>query len=353
VHADGEDLTHLEGREAVRYIEDRDPKKPFFLYVPFTAPHSPMQAPAETIEKYAALPRAGYRRTYAAMVDEMDQAIASILNALDRQGITNETIVLFVSDNGGANIFGGRNTPLRGNKGDTLEGGIRAPHVKRWPDKHDAGTDLSQTMTAMDVLPTLARAANVRVPTTAELDGVSIWPALSRDHPIPRPKPVGFVSEIPLPGVIHAAIFDGRWKLVQIIQERQTETRVRNFLFDIEDDPNEENDLSKRHGAVLQRMQRLMTEWRKGHPMGGTRGTLVAHPGWVAPVSWAEAVLPSSLMQEEWRNELPFSKELFDATEHRGVLVDEKTKRRLIDASEKMRAKQAAESAADGSAANN
>lgn len=347
VHADGEYLTHLEGREAVRYIEDRDPKKPFFLYVPFTAPHSPMQAPAETIEKYAALPRSGYRRTYAAMVDEMDQAIAGVLEALDRQNIANETIVLFVSDNGGSNVFGGRNTPLRGNKGDTWEGGIRVPAVMRWPEKLDAGQTMGQMMTAMDVLPTLARAANVRVPTTADLDGISIWPALSRNHPIARRKPVGFVSEIPLPGVIHTAIFDGRWKLVQIIQERQTETRVRNFLFDIEDDPNEENDLSKRHGAVLSKMQRLMAEWRKTHPMGGTRGTLVAHPGWVAPQSWAEAVLPSSLMQEEWKNELPFSKELFDATEHRGVLVDEKTKRRLIEASEKMRAKQASESAAD------
>ena len=78
--------------------------------------------------------------------------------------------------------------------------------------------------------------------------------------------------------------------------------------------------------------------------MGGTRGTLVAHPGWVAPISWAEAVLPANLLQKEWRNELPFSKELFDATEHRGVLVDPKTKRRLIESSEKKRLEQAASS---------
>ena len=84
-----------------------------------------------------------------------------------------------------------------------------------------------------------------------------------------------------------------------------------------------------------------MIDWRKQHPLGGTRGTLVAHPGWVAPRDWAEAVLPSSLLQEDWTNELPFSKELFDATEHRGMLTDEKTKRRLIEQSEAMRKQQA------------
>ena len=153
------------------------------------------------------------------MVDEMDQAIGGILEALDRQEIENETIVLFVSDNGGSNVFGGTNTPLRGNKGDTFEGGIRVPAVMRWPERIEGGTVMAQMTTAMDVLPTLARAASVRIPTTATLDGISVWSALSRNHPILRTKPVGFVSEIPLPGLIHSAIFDGRWKLVQIIQE--------------------------------------------------------------------------------------------------------------------------------------
>ena len=79
----------------------------------------------------------------------------------------------------------------------------------------------------------------------------------------------------------------------------------------------------------------------------GVPGTLVAHPGWVAPRDWAEAVLPSELMQEDWQNELPFSKELYDATEHRGMLTDEKTKRRLIDQSEALRRRQAEASRAE------
>ena len=334
-------LTHLEAREAVRFIVERDRSKPFLLYVPFTAPHSPMQAPEATIEKYASLPRTDYRRTYAAMVDEMDQAIGRILDTLDEEGIADDTIVLFFSDNGGSNIFGGTNTPLRGQKGQTFEGGIRVPAVLRWPSRLEAGSVMDQRMAVTDVIPTLARAASVRLPTTADLDGENMWPALHRDQKVPRRRALGFVSEIPIPGLIHTAIFEGRWKLVQVIQERQTETLVRNFLFDIEADPNETNDLSQRYGAVLQRMQRLMSDWRKQHPLGGTRGTLVAHPGWVAPRDWAEAVLPSSLLQEDWTNELPFSKELFDATEHRGMLTDEKTKRRLIEQSEAMRKQQA------------
>lgn len=340
VRADGQYLTHLEAAEAVRFIKERDPKKPFFLYVPFTAPHSPMQAPPETIAKYENLPRKNFRRTYAAMVDEMDQAIGRILQTLDDEGLANDTIVLFMSDNGGSDVFGGDNTPLRGYKGTTFEGGIRVPAVIRWPGRFEGGRVIDEMTTVMDVMPTLARAAGVRMPTTADLDGVSFWAALSRDQPVARSKPVGFVSEIPVPGRIHTAIFDGRWKLVQIIQERQTETLVENHLFDIENDPNEEDDLSGRHVAVLQRMQRLMSEWRRQHPLGGTRGTLVAHPGWVAPRDWAEAVLPASMLQTDWKNELPFSKELFDATEERGVLVDAKTKRRLIEESERRRREQ-------------
>jgi len=340
IHEPGKYLTHLEGREAVRFIRERDLNKPFFLYVPFTAPHSPMQAPQATIDKYESLPRASFRRTYAAMVDEMDQQIGLILDALDEQEIADNTIVLFFSDNGGSNIFGGVNTPLRGQKGQTFEGGVRVPAVIRWPDDLDGGGVVTQMMTVMDVMPTLTKAARVRMPTTAKLDGINMWPAIHADRTVPRIRPVGFVSEIPLPGIIHTAIYDGRWKLVQILREKQTEIVVEEFLFDIEADPNEEMDFSHRHGAVLARMQRLMSEWRRQHPMAGTRGTLVAHPGWVAPKDWAAAVTPTRLLQSEWKSELSFSKELFDATEDRGVLVDDRTKREMIWAQDKRQREQ-------------
>ena len=341
VDATGQYLTHLEAQEAVRTIHERDRSKPFFLYVPFTAPHSPMQAPKATIDKYEKLPLAGYRRVYAAMVDEMDQAIGQILAALDEEEIAEETIVFFASDNGGTNAFGGVNAPLRGFKGQTFEGGIRVVAAIRWPDRLEAGGRLEAMMTVMDVMPTLASAVGAPIRSSVELDGLDLWPAIARSQRVARTKPVGFASEIPLPGTIHLAIFDGRFKLVQVLQELQTETKVQNLLFDIEADPEEKDDLAGRHPAVLQRMQRLLSEWRRQHPMAGTRSTLVAPPGWVAPKDWALAVTPSSLLQPSWKNELPFSKEILDATAQRGVLVDEATKKELLERDERRRRRQA------------
>lgn len=195
----------------------------------------------------------------------------------------------------------------------------------------------------MDLMPTLASAAGVPIRSAVRLDGIDMWPAIARDQQVLREKPVGFVSEIPLPGVIHLALFDGRFKLVQVLQERQAETRVANYLFDIDADPYEKTDLAGQHPAVLQRMQRLLSEWRSQHPMAGTRTTLVAPPGWLAPKDWALAVVPSSLLQSSWKNELPFSKEILDATAHRGVLVDEATKKELLeqDARRKRRQREA------------
>jgi arylsulfatase A-like enzyme len=335
VFAEGEYLTHLEAGEAVRFIRERDHERPFLLYVPFTAPHSPMQAPEETIEKYASLPLEKNRRIYAAMVDEMDRGIGRILDALDEEELARDTIVLFFSDNGGSSIYGGVNTPLKGEKGQTFEGGIRVPAVVRWPDRLEAGGEMAQMTTVMDVLPTLAAAAEVELGETDELDGQDMWPALARGEERPRRQPVGFASEIPIPGLIHLAIFDGRWKLVQVLREGQSEIRTRNFLYDIESDPNEEHDLATAHPEELERLLGMLHDWRKRHPLAGTRGTLVAHPGWVAPRSWAEAVLPAKLLQSEWKNELPFSQALIDATSERGVLVDEATRRELLEAEAK------------------
>jgi arylsulfatase A-like enzyme len=340
VHEPGQYLTDLEEREAVHFLRERDPSRPFFLYVPFTAPHSPMQAPPATIEKYATLPEENARRVYAAMVDEMDHAIGRILETLDAEGLADDTIVFFASDNGGFNAFGGVNAPLRGEKGQTFEGGIRVPAVIRWPGKVRASSTMAQMMTVMDVFPTLAAAAGVTAQPDEPFDGQDMWPAIEGGLEVPRRTPVAFASEIPIPGLIHLAVFDGPLKLVQIVHEGQTETRVRSLLFDIEKDPHEANDLAAERPREVERLTELLRAWRSRHPMAGTRGTLVPHPGWVPPLDWAEAVTPSRVLQPEWKNELPFSVELLDATSHRGVLVDEAERERLIEQARERRAQQ-------------
>ncbi len=329
VRLEGQYLTHVQARESVRFIEQRDSDRPFFLYVAFTAPHSPMQAPEEAVDRYAHLPEKNYRRTYAAMVDEMDRAVGAILDSLERQGIADHTLVLFFSDNGGFRSFGGNNAPLRGQKGETFEGGIRVPAVVRWPGHLTAGAQIDHLISVMDVLPTLASAAGVPLVQDRPLDGIDMWTAISNGEAAPEREPIFFASEIPLPGMIHLAVIDGSWKLVQIVREGQTETRVRTLLFEIEEDPLEQTDLSEQHPEVAQRLAQKIRDWRSLHPMAGLRGTLVPHPGWVAPHDWAEAVTPSRLLQPSWKNELPFSKALIDATAERGVLVDEATRREL------------------------
>ena len=321
----GQYLTHIQAREAVRFIEDRNPKKPFFLYVPFTAPHSPMQAPEATIAHYAHLPRANFRREYAAMVHEMDIAIGTILDALEEQGVANDTLVLFFSDNGGFTGFGGTNTPLRGQKGQTFEGGIRVPAVLRFPGRIEGGGHYEELVSVMDVFPTVASAAGLTTRKNAAMDGLDMWPSLERGEQPPDRGPVFFVSEIPIPGLIHLGVIDGRFKLVQIVREGQTETRVKTLLFDLEEDPTEQNDLAAEQPETVAKLAALIRSWRSQHPMAGVRGTLVAHPGWVAPHDWAEAVTPARLLQPRWKNELP----LMDATAERGVLVDAATRREL------------------------
>jgi arylsulfatase A-like enzyme len=322
-------LTHIQAREAVRFVKERKKQKPFFLYVPFTAPHSPMQAPAETIDHYAHLPEQSYRRIYAAMVHEMDRAIGQVLAALDEEGLTRDTVVLFFSDNGGYMPFGASNQPLRGQKGQTFEGGIRVPAVLRWPGSLPAGKVIDDLVTVMDVFPTLARAANVPLKPGTTMDGVDMWPAIASGKEVTRQQPLFFISEIPIPGLIHTTVIDGPWKLVQIVRERQTETQVRSMLFRIEEDPEEKQDLAAKHPREVERLAALIGAWRSRHPMAGTRGTLVPHPGWVPPKDWAEAVQAEDLLQSGWTNELPFSKQLIDATAERGVLVDDATRERL------------------------
>jgi arylsulfatase A-like enzyme len=207
----------------------------------------------------------------------------------------------------------------------------------RWPGKLPAGQTLDETTSVMDVFPTLAAAAGVPLNPSAALDGRNMWPVVSEGRPPAHQPSLFFVSEIPIPGLIHLAVIDGPWKLVQIVREGQTEITVRSLLFRIRDDPNEEKDLAAEHPEVVDRLASEIRAWRSQHPMAGTRGTLVPHPGWVAARDWAAAVQPARLLQPRWKNELPFSKALIEATAERGVLVDEETRKRLYEAEAKRR----------------
>jgi arylsulfatase B len=319
----------LLGDEASRWIRDRDPKKPFFLYVPFIAPHTPLDAPKDLVEKYKDLKdtrhparsvmtdrtrqmsrlmlRKSARPMYAAVVDAMDRSIGKVLDTLDEEGLTRDTIVLFFSDNGGAAyaLGGADNVPLRGGKGEAFEGGIRVVASMRWPAKVEPGSKMAQIMSVMDVFPTLASAAGIEPRNEFDLDGRDMWPAISEKKTIGLSQPLHFISETPIRGSFHATVFDEDWKLVQRIEQEQVTVEITNHLFKISQDPYEKRNLANEYPEVVEEYAEKLRNWRALYPVAGTRSTLVPPPGWRAPLDWATYPRPISELQPDTAPGMP------------------------------------------------
>ena len=315
--------TYLLADEVSRYIRERDKNRPFFMYMPFIAPHTPLDAPKELQDKYkdidTDLPPARSRQTdetrrmakmmlqpsarpmYAAVVDAMDQAIGRVLQTLEVEGIADDTIVLFFSDNGGAaySYGGANNAPLRGGKGETFEGGIRVVSLLRWPAMLGSGQQFDQIMSVMDVFPTLAAAAGIEAGNSFELDGRNMWPAIARGERVPLGKPLMFASEIPIYGSFKFTAFDENWKLVQEVEQEQLSITVTNYLFDIANDPNEYNNLASAYPDIVEQFSQAIHDWRAQYPINGTRSELVPPPGWRAPRDWASYPIPLEELQEQ------------------------------------------------------
>lgn len=270
--------TDLFADEAVRWLQQRDKTKPYFLYVPFNAPHSPLQAPAALRDKYAAIsnPR---RRTYAAMVDAMDQAIGRIASQLDPN-----TIIFFSSDNGGPRSQGADNGDLRAGKATTYEGGIRVPAFVHAPALIRPGVS-NQVMAIWDILPTLAAAAHVPLPTAKPLDGLNLWPQLSGGV-LPVERVNLFFCTQPETGIKQYAIRDGEWKMV-----RTMTSPTREELFHIPSDPGETNNRSASEYAMNFTLRKKLDEWIALHPEGDVFYSQTPHPGWITPKDWAKAAV--------------------------------------------------------------
>jgi len=314
--------TYLLANETSRYLENRDKDRPFFLYIPFLAPHEPLDAPQDLKDKYKDLEdkrgdarspsdilsrsakEAGFKSRvplYAATVDAMDQAIGSVLDTLEQEGLADNTNVLFFSNNGASRVYtqgGGDNSPLRGGKAETYEGGIRVTSLLRWPDKLVAGGKLEQMMTVMDVFPTLAAAAGVDTGNTMQLDGLNMWPAIQGKSRVDRPEWVFFTSEIPRYGSFNFTALGEEWKLVQWLEQDLTEIRIRNELFNLGDDPYEYENLAAKHPERVEQMSEAIRQWRGLHPINGVRARIGAPPGWRAPIDWADYPRPNDSLQD-------------------------------------------------------
>jgi arylsulfatase A-like enzyme len=251
--------TELLGADAVRQIEDHDPASPLFLYLAFTAPHTPYQAPQAYLDRYPDIPDEN-RRAYAAMVSAMDDQIGNVIAALDAKGLRENTLIVFHSDNGGtrSKMFVGegavagdlppRNDPLREGKGTVYEGGTRVVALANWPGRIATG-EAEGVMHVVDMLPTLAALTGADLGRSKNLDGIDVWQALAAGQASPRQ---GMVYNVD-PGL--GAVRDGKWKLVW---NAMLPPKVE--LFDLEADPSETSDLSASHPEKVAELQERVVE---------------------------------------------------------------------------------------------
>ena len=167
--ADQSTLTQRYTRRAVEFIE-KNKARPFFLYLPHTFPHLPLFASKDFHGKSA-------NGRYGDSVEEIDWSTGQILDCLDRLKLSNDTVVIFTSDNGSNGRHGGSNAPLSGAKGSTMEGGMRVPMIARWPGRIAAGSTCKELSSTMDFLPTFATISEAKL-SGAKIDGFDISPLL-------------------------------------------------------------------------------------------------------------------------------------------------------------------------------
>jgi arylsulfatase A-like enzyme len=239
--------TFLIANEAIRLIDERDTNAPFYLQVAFNAPHFPLSAPDSYLDKYKSLSKASAIR--AAVVDALDEAVGRILRAIETQGLSKNTLVIFISDNGADQA--GRNIPFRGGKGSVYEGGIRLPCFMRLPGKIQPGTRSHQATSAQDLYPTIASAVGVSLDANQKMDGKDRWAALL-DVNDPSREPFVIAGS-------DMAIFDGDWKLIQTVDGRIS-------LFNLKEDPYEQKDVRSENVEIGERLKKSLEEMTVGFP---------------------------------------------------------------------------------------
>ena len=198
--------THLIAKEACKVIASGDQSKPLFLYVPFNGVHSPFQVPDSYLKPYAHLK--GNRQKLAGMLAAVDEAIGQIEAALKQAGRLENTLIVFSSDNGGPPP--GDNTPLRDFKGSIFEGGTRAAAFATWPGRIPAGQRIRQPMHMVDWYPTLIKLAGGSLEQKLPVDGLDVWPMLTKGAPSPHDA----ILSVSTQGPTRAAVRMGDWKLI-------------------------------------------------------------------------------------------------------------------------------------------
>lgn len=251
-------LTDWLSERAVNFVRENE-AQPFFLYLAYNAPHTPMQATQEYLDRFAHI-EDEQRRTYAAMVSAVDDGVGDLLNTLDELGLAEDTIVFFLSDNGGPlerARNGSNNDPLRGGKGDLFEGGVRVPFAVRWPGVIPAGIDYPYSVSSLDIMATAAGVNNITVPRSNALDGVNLLPYLAGNLRGQAPHQQLFWRYVSNTRdnsrVGRLAAINGSNKLV--------EYQRRRMFFDLSRDIGEQDDVMSSNQSAAADLQAAWDEW--------------------------------------------------------------------------------------------
>ena len=252
VHTQGY-MTHLITDSSINFIE-RHKDKPFFLYVSHECPHFPFQGPKDVKKE---VNKTNWMKpdadTYVAMLEDLDSEVGRLLAALDKHKLADNTLVIFVSDNGG--FAGAANMgPLNGAKSTTLEGGIRVPLIMRWPGQIHPGTTSHQVCATFDLTHSILNLAQARVPAN-RLDGLDIVNHITARKP-------DFARTLFWRGKrgerIWSAVREGDLKYV-----RKVEGQTQEWLFDLSKDLAEKNDLSSVQPKQAARLKKLLANWER------------------------------------------------------------------------------------------
>lgn len=238
-------LTDVLGDKAARYIQ-KNSHNPFFIYWAPNAVHTPMEATEADLEKFKGHPR----QTLAAMTFALDRAIGKIINELKKQGVFDNTLIFFLSDNGGANNNQSNNLPLKGFKGNEFEAGHRVPFFVSWPKKIRNGRSFNGLTSSFDILPTALEAAGITATSSYGFDGISLLPFLTgvkKDNPH---------QQLVWRKDAAAAIRYNNYKLIRI-------NGLGTRLYNLDKDPGEKNDLQVKQPGVYTLLNQKLTDWER------------------------------------------------------------------------------------------
>jgi arylsulfatase A-like enzyme len=266
--------THLITAEACKVIAETGNDKPLFLYVPFNGVHSPFQVPESYLKPYGALK--GNRQKLAGMLAAVDEAIGKIEDALRKSGRLENTLIVFSSDNGGPPP--GDNTPLRDFKGSIYEGGTRAAAFATWPGRIPADKHVTQPMHMVDWYPTLIKLAGGTLDQKLPIDGLDVWPMLTKGAPSPHDA----ILSVSTQGPTRAAVRMGDWKLMvsgnadadsgedegAMKAKKKGKAAAGKYepvaLYNLADDPSESKNLAAAQPDRVKAMRARLAELLKG-----------------------------------------------------------------------------------------